>query len=472
MGYHRNDSNERMANYQESAKIVIAGGGIVGCVLALALKKFTGIVPEIYEKARAFYPDIGAALGCYPNGLRVIRSIDPLLLQKIRDAGCPYGVRRWERHDGTEIAAAEESVLSGGEDDLNSIGIRRWRLQKVLFDAVLEAGIPFHFKKATKDVIMQENDMVKLVFEDGTSRITELLFGCDGAHSKVRQTMAGNSTKLEYTGITCLMGIADIPARVGGISFPSSTTTGCHGLYFPTGDNEQCFQMHTPVRKEDSDEQCWGNLDHAMGQEECQRLAERLRADGWDERYIEPLRHVTHAVRVGFALLQPPLKQWAYGKQSRVVLVGDAAHPPVPYLGQGAQMGIEDAGTIALLMKNLCVTETGKFDMSNFTTAADIYENLRIPRTRQMLKAAMELGETNEHRCNHQHAAIEESILEGELLLNDTLPIMFQGAMHNYQETVEVAMSELQRTAISPEEERLREAEIRAAYEEMLEYGS
>jgi len=55
-------------NEPAPATVVIAGGGIVGLVLALALKKHCGIVPEIYEKANQFYDDVGAALGCYSNG--------------------------------------------------------------------------------------------------------------------------------------------------------------------------------------------------------------------------------------------------------------------------------------------------------------------------------------------------------------------------------------------------------------------
>lgn len=138
----------------EPAKIVIVGGGIVGLVLALAVRKHLRIIPEIYEKAHQFYDDVGAALGCYPNGLRVIRDVDPNLLKAIREAGYPYIYRRWERHDGTEIAAAKEAELTEGEPDLASIGIRRWKLQKVLYQAVIDAGLPFHLNKPTKDVIM------------------------------------------------------------------------------------------------------------------------------------------------------------------------------------------------------------------------------------------------------------------------------------------------------------------------------
>jgi len=176
-----NDTNE-----PAPTTVVIAGDGIVGLVLALALKKHCGIVSEIYEKADQFYEDVGAALGCYSNGLHVLRDIDPELLARVQDEGWSYDYRRWEKHDGTVIASANESVLSSEDLDLCSIGIRRWRLQKLLFKAVKRAKIPFHFKKGTKDVIIREDDLTEVVFEDGTSRLTKVLFAADGGKSAVR----------------------------------------------------------------------------------------------------------------------------------------------------------------------------------------------------------------------------------------------------------------------------------------------
>jgi salicylate hydroxylase len=81
---------------QVPARIVIVGAGIVGLVLALAIKKNINITPELYEQAPAFHDDVGAGMGMYPNGLRVIRDISPSLLKAIRNAGHPYLYRRWE----------------------------------------------------------------------------------------------------------------------------------------------------------------------------------------------------------------------------------------------------------------------------------------------------------------------------------------------------------------------------------------
>jgi 2-polyprenyl-6-methoxyphenol hydroxylase-like FAD-dependent oxidoreductase len=383
----------------EPAKILIAGGGIIGLIFALALEKHTGIKPELYEQAHGFEPDVGAGMGLYANGLRVIRDIDPDLLQAIVKAGYPYLYRRWERHDGTSVAVAEENVLTvvtkeddGGDgektialgeekeavsdDGLQTIGIRRWKLQQILHQALQKAHIPVHFNKKVRTVRTPHNGMTEVVFTDGSQRQTELLVGADGGKSVVRSTMiqklyeeggggGGDSNKeqqmpnLDYTGVTCIMGVAEnINVSRRGISFPIAPTTRCHGCFYPTSETEQCFQFHFPLpvekkkkRHDDTDngntkstspplpqqqDSCWGNLSQQVGQEECRKLAEILQQDGWDEeKFLKPLRNVTHAVRVGFVKLSPSLDKWSFHNAHglpRTVLVGDAAHPPVPYI--------------------------------------------------------------------------------------------------------------------------------------------
>mmetsp|Transcript_11798 Transcript_11798/g.24314 ORF Transcript_11798/g.24314 Transcript_11798/m.24314 type:complete len:360 (+) Transcript_11798:323-1402(+) len=310
----------------DTAQIAICGGGIVGLVLALGLKERLGLTPEVFEAASEFADDVGAGMGMYPNGLRVIRDISPTLFESVRAAGHPYMYRRWERHDGTEVAVADENVLSDRDDSIQTIGIRRWRLQKVLFEAACEAGIPIHFDKRTTSVESRQHDgLVEITFEDGSKRLAEILFGADGSKSQVRQSVAECGAKLEYTGVTCLMGISETPSQVRGISLPSSSTSHCHGAFFPTGDKEQCFQFHFPIKSEDADEGNWGTLSDEVGKEECSKLVEQLREDGWHEKYLEPLCNVNNAVRIGFCLLDKGLEKFVYGQKSRIVLLGDAA---------------------------------------------------------------------------------------------------------------------------------------------------
>uniref|UniRef100_A0A7S3L7S1 FAD-binding domain-containing protein n=1 Tax=Amphora coffeiformis TaxID=265554 RepID=A0A7S3L7S1_9STRA len=405
----------------------------------MSIKQQIGITAEIFEKAHTFADDVGAGLGMYPNGLRVLRDISPELLRTVRQAGYPYECRRWERHNGTEIVEAEEAILSNGEDELNSIGIRRWKLQWVLFEHAKTMGISIQFSKGTVRVETISDDLVRVYFADGSSRLTRILFGCDGGKSNVRKVVAPNQSTLQYTGITCLMGLAPCPKKTKGISFPSSDRKDFHAVFFPTGPDEQCFQFHFPVAEEKADKLNWGNLSQTVGQQECRALAAELRDQGWHERFLEPLEQVTHAVRVGFALLEPKLKTWVNG---RMVLCGDAAHPPVPYVGQGAQQGMEDVGVCVTLLRHYCFDEVSQeLDLTNFAKAMKMYQEIRVARSSEILNFSKELGGLQAKRSGQSEEVEDlEHMMKGDILMYGTLPIMFPGADHDYKHDLDAAI--------------------------------
>lgn len=167
--------------------------------------------------------------------------------------------------------------------------------------------------------------------------------------------------------------------------------------------------------------------------------------DGWHDRFIQPLSSVEHAVQVGFALLNPRLDRWVYGKNRRIILVGDAAHPPVPYVGQGAQMGVEDAGTISLLLKHLCMDQDGKFNLKHVGEASKVYEKIRIPRTSAILDCSKTLGVLQEQRCHEGvEAELRDLFIEGEVMMNETIPVMFPGATYDYRRDIMAAILEEQ----------------------------
>ena len=425
----------------EVATVAISGGGIVGLTLALALHKHVGVTAEIYERAESFQPDVGAGMGLYPNGLRVLRDIDPALLQELRSAGIPYETRQWERADGSLVMRAEEEVLCRGEEDLTSLGIRRWKLQKILLDAVRARGIPVFFGKETSQVEIQRDDgLTKIVFTDGTERLTHVLFAADGGKSTVRKICAPQS-HLEYTGVTCLMGISETDEASTGIRFPSSCTSQCHAAFFRTSERELCFQFHFPIKASETDHDSWGNLSKEISDRQCHALAEMLREEDWHDEYVKPLEEgVQKAVKIGFCLLKPRLKQWVFG---RAVLLGDAAHPPVPYTGQGAQQGLEDAGSIALLLKHFCLDTDGQFQLNDerFEKAMQVYQRLRIPHTTKVAEASKEMGHMNQKRAeNEKFGAVAEEMIQRQVFYHETLPAMFPGATNNYKDEVERAV--------------------------------
>lgn len=360
-----------------------------------------------------------------------------------------------QRHDGTEVAVAEEKVLTEGEEDLQTIGIRRWKLQKVLFEAVVAAGMKVHFNKHLEGIKHVDDD-ITLRFTDGSHRITKLLLACDGSKSRVRDIVSKHGSKLTFNGVTCLMGTSTVPRDAPGISLPSSETTKCHGAFFPTGPTEQCFQFHFPANEEEAKASigAWGTLTEAVCQEECNTLAARLKEEGWDEKFVTPLYHVDKAIKVSFSTLEPHLDYFVYG---RIVLVGDAGHPPVPYLGQGAQQGLEDAGTLALLLKEICCmpevneTDDGQkkqhdavtFSLARVDTALKLYNQLRVPRTKEIVDHSKTWGNMQQKRAdNKKYNAVKEEKIQRDVFFHETMPVLFHGAKHDYRSQVEQALEE------------------------------
>jgi 2-polyprenyl-6-methoxyphenol hydroxylase-like FAD-dependent oxidoreductase len=420
-------------------EVVICGAGIVGLTTALALHKHAGLRPVLYEQAESFNAGVGAAIGMYPNGLRVLRDIDPGLVSAIREAGCPYEYRRWMRHDGTEVAVASETALDRRDDGLHSIGIRRFKLQEILWNAAREAGITVHFGRRTEAVRVRPGDsLCELTFADGAKVTCDVLLGADGVRSQVRESVvkaAKKPPKLKYTGTTCLFGLASWPRPERGLCLPASSTSKCHACFFPVSDQEQCFQFHMPVEMEDTHDARWGVMGKDEGVAECAELASRLRQEGWEEQFLQPLEKVTHVVRFGFSLLEPDLPNYVFGP---IVLLGDAAHPPVPYLGQGCQLGLEDAGTLALFMSRLCISPDGSLNKVDFSKASRAYETMRKRRAALVMKNSVAAGKDQQRRAtNRPYNFAREAAIKHQVSRHGTLPILKLSVTYDYKEHVE-----------------------------------
>ena len=488
--------------------VVIVGAGIVGLTLALALKKHTGLTVPLVEQAPSFSPGAGAGMGMYPNGLRVLRDISPHVLHRVQQEGYPFVWRRWEHHDGTEVVSAQERALSptnnnkknnnsgngagaadqqqeetddnndNDEDDLQPLGIRRWKLQQTLYDAVQKAAIPVHFGKKilrihkipSSAAASGCDEYIRLTFTDGTTLATRLLLAADGAKSVIRQTVAGHLSQLTYTGTTCWYGVSSLPRPERGICFPTSHTTQCHGCFYPTGPNEQCFQLHMPTpisdknnekhndRDQRSDHSAksnnrggWTALLQDVGQSECLALANRLEQDGWNDKYTAPLRQMEKAIRVPFAVLDPPLETFHFG---RIVLVGDAAHPPVPYLGQGAQQGLEDAGTLAMILRHVCTETTiplseGKEERRirwhHLDAALNLYSQMRVPRTNEIIhEHSLNMGSSQQRRSqDHRYNQVQEEQIKRDVFFHESHSAIFPGTNYNYKEAVTLNLQQM-----------------------------
>lgn len=342
------------------------------------------------------------------------------------------------------------------DGDLQPIGIRRWRLQRILLEAAEEAGIRIHFGMRLSNMVESPDhpDTTILHFENGKSVSAQLVVAADGSKSQVRSLQrTSQKHQLKYTGTSCLMGTATVPQHQSGLCLPFSTTTKCHGALYPTGMKEQCFQFHFPTPIEETEpvnsrDSGWGGgRTRKMEQEDCDQLLQKLQEDGWDDKYLQPLRNVDKALRIGFSVLEPRLKSYVFG---RCVLVGDSAHPPVPYLGQGAQQGLEDAGTLAVLLKHYCCSQSsgndfpaGSFSLIHVDEALSQYNQLRLPRTSEILNQSISWGEEQEKRAtsdNRQQLRAREENLRRDVFFHETASSLLPAVRHDYMNDIEKAL--------------------------------
>lgn len=113
----------------------------------------------------------------------------------------------------------------------------------------------------------------------------------------------------------------------------------------------------------------------------------------------------------------------------------------VPYTGQGAQMGLEDVGTLAMLLKEYCLEEQNEgqssLDMNSFGLAMKSYEKIRIPRALEINKLSKTWGESQSKRSKKElYREVKEEKIKRDVFFHETLSCLIPGSTYNYREAV------------------------------------
>jgi salicylate hydroxylase len=348
-------------------RIGIVGAGIGGLTLALALRQ-RGLAAEVYEQASELR-EICAAVGLTANGTRELERLGCL------DAIAAFSTepseliwREWR--EGRRIAAFP--IAQGGAYRTRFgapfIGIHRADLQRVLGAAHGLDRLHLGHRLVS---IKEWNRVVQLHFANGNSAEVDILVGADGQRSIVRRYVVGEE-RAAYSGTSGFRGI--VPVRVLP-SLPDS-----HALQFWMGP--KAHLLHYPIGPSGSDINFLAVVEGPSSWTEENWVApvthdEAIAAfKGWHPAVVEMICAVVHNFRWGLFAVRP-LQTWQRG---RVVLLGDAAHGMLPHHGQGANLTIEDAITLAEL-SNTCGFE-------EFDDAMQRYQTLRRVRTRIVQRSA------------------------------------------------------------------------------------
>jgi salicylate hydroxylase len=351
-------------------RVVIVGGGIGGLFAAKALVAH-GVDVSMYEQAPAL-GEVGAGVFLTPNSVRHLERVG--LGPAVEKCGARVGPKsHYFRHDGSPIAPVQVTDSSGWNA---TFGMHRADLVAFLA-AALPAGVVHCGHQATG--FEQVGDVARVQFAGGASAEGVVVVGADGIHSALRPYVFPPSTPvfhgtISYRGLVSRERLPDWPTdRWQMWAGPSK-----HFLVFPVRHGQMINYVGFVPADEEMKES-WS----AAGDPEVLRGE----FEGWDARIGSVLKQVDKTFR--WALYdREPLPTWTKG---RLTLLGDAAHPMLPHLGQGANQSIEDGMALATIL--------GRADNAVVPAALLAYERLRRERVAQVQLGARKHGLRVDSAC-------------------------------------------------------------------------
>jgi salicylate hydroxylase len=352
-----------------TARILIVGGGIAGLTTGIALRR-AGFEVTIFEQA-AVLSEAGAGISLSQAALSVYRALG---LGAAIEAAAQVTADMAFLHFRTGALLAGKLDLGGGSGDaaapLAARQIHRADLQAMLIESFLESGGSLRAGHRL-DRIAGPDHRPTAVFANGARAEGDLVIGADGLKSRVRALLWG-ADEARFTGQVAYRFLVPVEAGAAYLSFGRSAVFQGPGRIFNRytirgGALINCVGI---VRSA-----AWLDDGWSIAATRDEMLSEY---QGWHPEVTGLIRRSGRSHKWGLQD-RPPLARWSRGP---VTLVGDAAHPMLPFLGLGAAMAIEDAMVLAR-----AVTATGD------ATAFGRYEAARRPRTRLVQEQSARQGE-------------------------------------------------------------------------------
>lgn len=371
--------------------VLVAGAGIAGTAVALALDK-AGFAVRVYEAHPYDGADIGAFLTLAANGMRALAQLDAAA--PVAAAGFALTELRVLGADGAELS---RKPLDGHQDPLTSFRcLRRADLCAVLRAEAGRRGIPIRHGKRLA-AIDEDPGGVTARFADGDTARGALLVGADGLNSPTRTLLDPAAAPPRYAGQRVFYGYTT--ARVAGadpaprITMIRGTAAAFGFAVSPAGETYWFARVPgppnttEPPRNGTAPGDADGTGATGPGPNDATRADtaadgagdDGLSAARWRDELVESLRpDATPAADLVAAAEQlmvtdardlPDVARWRSAPHGRTLLVGDAAHAASPATGQGASMALEDAVVLGKAMRAQPLTE-----------APATYERVRRPR--------------------------------------------------------------------------------------------
>jgi len=312
--------------------IGISGAGIGGLVAAIALRKL-GLESMVFEQAAQF-ARVGADINLTPNAVLALDGLG------LGDALRATAARPTHRISRSWDSGEETSRLPMSDEAQARYGAPQLTMHRADLLSALEQAVPastIHLGKRTT-AIEEGADGIVMRFEDGGSQRVDVLIGADGIHSTVRRHLLGDEHP-QFTGVVAYRAV--VPAeRLQGLPNLGAFTKwwgpdpDTQIVTFPLNRGRDIFIFAT------TPQDSWRHESWTMpgDVEELRQAYARFHPEA------RALLDACDSVLKSALYVRDPLPRWSRG---RITLLGDACHPMMPFMAQGAGMAIEDAVVLA-----------------------------------------------------------------------------------------------------------------------------
>lgn len=355
--------------------VIIAGGGIGGLAAALGLAE-TGRTSVVLERAPEF-GEVGAGLQLAPNGTAILERLG--VMEEIsKFAVFPKRLVILDAITGKELTSLDLQEAFKQKYGHPYIVMHRADLHTVLYEACVKKGNIRLMTNSEVEKVEDLEDGARVYLTNGTVYEANAVIGADGIHSKTRKLVSDDQPVCsQYVAYRGTIPMEEITETAG---------TDPDDVLMWIGPNLHLVQY--PVRRGELYNQVvvFKSFKYKPG-------AEDWKANDWgtpeemDERFKDTCSHVKHAIsfisrKFRWAMWdRNPIDNWTKG---HVTLLGDAAHPMLQYMAQGAIQALEDVAQLTNMLH--------KYG-DDYKTAFAEYQKERIPRASKVQTNARNWGE-------------------------------------------------------------------------------